>query len=82
MRIESGAVVNPFARPGALRVFRRYDAGGRIVGGRLVELPSGTCEAFDAALNEAFGEPGVTLVHVRAVEHGCFHFEVRRPLTA
>ncbi|NUK45925.1 DUF1203 domain-containing protein, partial [Streptomyces lunaelactis] len=30
------------------------------------------------ALTEAFGDPGVVLVHVRAVEYGCFQFEVRR----
>ncbi|WP_345219012.1 DUF1203 domain-containing protein, partial [Streptomyces cremeus] len=29
----------PFARPGALRTLRRYDAAGRIVGGRLFEIP-------------------------------------------
>lgn len=69
----------PFARPGALRAFRRYDGQGRIVGGRMVELPFDACEAFDAALNEAFAEPEVAVVHVRAVEYGCFHFEVRRP---
>ncbi|OEU96845.1 DUF1203 domain-containing protein [Streptomyces oceani] len=69
----------PFARPGALRAFRRYDAHGRIVGGRLVELPLDTRAAYDTALTEAFEQPEVALVHVRAVEYGCFHFEVRRP---
>ncbi|MFH8259755.1 DUF1203 domain-containing protein [Streptomyces roseolus] len=63
----------PFERAGALRTVRRYGADGRILGGRLVELP-GLGEAFD----EAFGDPAVALVHVRAVEYGCFHFEVRR----
>ncbi len=69
----------PFARPGALRVLRRYDAAGRIVGGRLLELPQDPAEGFDRALAEAFEDPAVALVHVRAVEYGCFHFEVRRP---
>ncbi|MFC8490596.1 DUF1203 domain-containing protein [Streptomyces sp. NPDC057235] len=69
----------PFARPGALRVLRRYDAEGRIVGGRLLELPGNPAEGFDRALDEAFADPAVALVHVRAVEYGCFHFEVRRP---
>ncbi|MFE6223954.1 DUF1203 domain-containing protein [Streptomyces sp. NPDC057854] len=64
----------PFARPGALRTVRRYGADGRIVGGRLVELPG-----LDEAFAEAFADPEVALVHVRAVEYGCFHFEVRRP---
>ncbi|MFE6458412.1 DUF1203 domain-containing protein [Streptomyces cinereoruber] len=69
----------PFARPGALRALRRYDAEGRIVGGRLLELPEDPAEGFDRALAEAFADPAVVLVHVRAVEYGCFHFEVRRP---
>jgi len=68
----------PFSRAGALRTLRRYDAGGRIVGGRLLEIPEAEAEGFDAALGEAFADPAVALVHVRAVEYGCFHFEVRR----
>ncbi|MFF2778089.1 DUF1203 domain-containing protein [Streptomyces sp. NPDC058052] len=64
----------PFERAGALRTVRRYSADGRIVGGRLVELPG-----LDEAFTEAFADPAVALVHVRAVEYGCFHFEVRRP---
>ncbi|MEU9855386.1 DUF1203 domain-containing protein [Streptomyces sp. NPDC047974] len=71
---EGAGEAYPFARPGALRTVRRYGADGRILGGRLVELP-GLDEAFD----EAFADPAVALVHVRAVEYGCFHFEVRRP---
>ncbi|MGI5398896.1 DUF1203 domain-containing protein [Streptomyces sp. CA-135486] len=69
----------PFARPGALRTLRRYDAEGHIAGGRLLEIPQAATEAFDAALTEAFADPEVALVHVRAVEYGCFLFEVRRP---
>ncbi|MEV0116004.1 DUF1203 domain-containing protein [Streptomyces sp. NPDC050844] len=69
----------PFARPGALRTLRRYSAEGRIVGGRLFEIPEDATAGFDAALAEAFADPEVALVHVRAVEYGCFHFEVRRP---
>ncbi|MBT2391030.1 DUF1203 domain-containing protein [Streptomyces sp. ISL-1] len=69
----------PFARPGALRTLRRYDAEGRISGGRLLEIPEAATEGFDAALAEAFADPEVVLVHVRAVEYGCFQFEVRRP---
>ncbi|WP_156302006.1 DUF1203 domain-containing protein, partial [Streptomyces sp. e14] len=33
----------------------------------------------ERALDEAFAFPEVALVHVRAVEYGCFQFEVRRP---
>ncbi|CAM5549478.1 hypothetical protein GCM10010222_26870 [Streptomyces tanashiensis] len=69
----------PFSRAGALRTLRRYDSAGRIVGGRLLELPETPAEGFDQALAEAFADPAVALVHVRAVEYGCFHFEVRRP---
>ncbi|MEU8518106.1 DUF1203 domain-containing protein [Streptomyces sp. NBC_01216] len=69
----------PFARPGALRTLRRYAADGTIAGGRLLEIPEAATEAFDEALTEAFADPRVALVHVRAVEYGCFHYEVRRP---
>lgn len=69
----------PFARPGALRVLRRYDAAGHIVGGSLFEIPRDAETGFARALGEAFAPAGVALVHVRAVEYGCFQFEVRRP---
>ncbi|MEV0121896.1 DUF1203 domain-containing protein [Streptomyces sp. NPDC050703] len=75
---DEGRKEYPFSRAGALRTLRRYDAGGRIVGGRLLEIPEAGTEGFDAAFGEAFADPAVALVHVRAVEYGCFHFEVRR----
>uniref|UniRef100_UPI0031DAF991 DUF1203 domain-containing protein n=1 Tax=Streptomyces hawaiiensis TaxID=67305 RepID=UPI0031DAF991 len=56
------------------RTVRRYSAEGHILGGRLVEDPTGFGEAFQ----EAFDDPVVALVHVRAVEYGCFLYEVRR----
>ncbi|MFJ8540544.1 DUF1203 domain-containing protein [Streptomyces sp. NPDC093586] len=56
------------------RTLRRYSADGRILGGRLVEEP----EAFEPALREAFDDPAVAFVHVRAVEYGCFLYEVAR----
>ncbi|MET7319338.1 DUF1203 domain-containing protein [Streptomyces sp. NPDC005549] len=56
------------------RTLRRYSAHGHILGGRLVEDPG----AFAPALREAFDDPAVALVHVRAVEYGCFLYEVRR----
>ena len=68
----------PFARPGALRTLRRYSADGHILGGRCLDLPERADEALDAALSEAFADPEVALVHVRAVEYGCFLYEVRR----
>ncbi|MFF7092525.1 DUF1203 domain-containing protein [Streptomyces rubradiris] len=72
----------PFAETGAQRVFRRYDGEGRITGGTLVRLPVDPVRAqtvVEQALHTAFGDPQVALVHVRAVEYGCFHYEVRRP---
>ncbi|MEV8099211.1 DUF1203 domain-containing protein [Kitasatospora sp. NPDC085879] len=69
----------PWARPGALRAFRRYDSRGRIIGGRMVELPEDADAAFDRALGEAFADPDTAQVHVRAVEYGCYHFRVDRP---
>ncbi|KUO22040.1 DUF1203 domain-containing protein [Streptomyces dysideae] len=59
----------------AHRTVRRYSADGRILGGRLVEDATG----FEPSFAEAFADPGVALVHVRAVEYGCFLYEVRRP---
>ncbi|MFJ7156134.1 DUF1203 domain-containing protein [Streptomyces sp. NPDC101118] len=67
-----------YALPGALRTVRRYDAAGRIAGGGLVELGEDPEADLDRALAEAFADPGVVLAHVRAVEYGCFQFEVRR----
>lgn len=61
----------PFA--GAHRTVRRYSAEGRILGGALVGVVD------DRALRDAFDDPAVALVHVRAVEHGCYLYEVRRP---
>ncbi|MDC0765631.1 DUF1203 domain-containing protein [Streptomyces sp. HD] len=65
----------PFAN--AHRTVRRYSAEGHILGGRLVpEHPEQG--DFEAAFREAFDDPAVALVHVRAVEYGCFLYEVRR----
>ena len=58
----------------AHRTVRRYSAEGHILGGRLVEHP----EDFEAAFAEAFDDPAVALVHVRAVEYGCFLYELRQ----
>lgn len=55
------------------RTVRRYSADGHILGGELVETLD------DAAFRNAFDDPSVVLVHVRAVEYGCFLYEVGRP---
>ncbi|MBB5789238.1 DUF1203 domain-containing protein [Jiangella mangrovi] len=63
------------------RVFRGYDKRGHIVGGRLVSPASGHAEEVaSAALDDLFADPAVEVVHVRAVEFGCFFSEVRRPV--
>ncbi|MFD3619077.1 DUF1203 domain-containing protein [Streptomyces sp. NPDC058676] len=60
--------------PNAHRTVRRYSAEGHILGGRLAEHP----DDFEAAFAEAFDDPAVALVHVRAVEYGCFLYEVHQ----
>jgi hypothetical protein len=56
------------------RVFRAYDAEGRIVSGRLVE----PAEDHQQVLAGVFAsDHRIRLVHVRAVEFGCFLYEVR-----
>ncbi|WP_405859593.1 DUF1203 domain-containing protein [Streptomyces sp. NBC_01515] len=60
----------PFAD--AHRVLRRYSAEGHILGGELVDTLD------DDAIRGAFADPSAVLVHVRAVEYGCFFYEVRR----
>ncbi|MFF4847262.1 DUF1203 domain-containing protein [Streptomyces sp. NPDC001194] len=70
---------HPFAQPGALRTARRYDAGGHILGGSALSLGEDPDAVLEQALAEAFSDPEVALVHVRATEFGCFLFEVRRP---
>ncbi|MCC3771868.1 DUF1203 domain-containing protein [Streptomyces sp. UNOC14_S4] len=63
---------------GARRVLRAYDARGHILGGTLLEIPGDRASEVDAALRDVFADPTVALVHVRAVEFGCFMVEVRR----
>ncbi len=62
------------------RVLRCYDAGGKILGGRLIApRGDGSPVPVESALAEMFADPRVAVVHGRAVEFGCFTFEVRRP---
>ncbi|GAA1395441.1 DUF1203 domain-containing protein [Kitasatospora putterlickiae] len=58
---------------GGRRVLRAYDRRGRILGGELVGPE--TAEAVAARL---LADPQVAVLHVRAVEFGCFQHEVRR----
>ena len=69
----------PAAVHGSRRVLRAYSADGRILGGRLTE-PDEVADPGSAAavLAEVFADPDVALVHVRAVDFGCFTFEIRK----
>jgi len=63
----------------ARRVMRAYSADGRILGGRLYEPgPGAGPRDAESVLADMFADPHVALVHVRALEFGCFTFEVRR----
>lgn len=68
----------PVALHGPRRVLRSYDARGRILGGRLVELPAERAAEVDGMLAEVLADPAVALVHVRSVGHGCFLVEIGR----
>jgi hypothetical protein len=61
---------------GKRRVLRAYNAAGSILGGRLVEEDGDP--AIEDALEEVYLDPAVAVVHVRAVEFGCFLMETRR----
>lgn len=63
---------------GARRMLRAYSAQGHILGGTLIEIPTERADEVNDALREIFTDPAVALVHVRAVQFGCFMVEVRR----
>ncbi|MFC5908789.1 DUF1203 domain-containing protein [Streptacidiphilus monticola] len=67
----------PLRLHGPRRMLRAYDASGRILGGTLLELPHAGQEELDAAVGDAFADPQVAVVHLRAVEFGCFLAELR-----
>jgi hypothetical protein len=64
----------PEALRDSRRMLRAYAADGHILLARLIE-PDGQAEAELGAL---FADPDVAVVHARALEFGCFTFEVRR----
>ncbi|MGI5158176.1 DUF1203 domain-containing protein [Microbispora sp. CA-102843] len=69
----------PAAMGGARRVFRTYRADGSILNGHLVEAhQSADPLAASILLDTLLEDPETAVVHVRAVEFGCFMFEVRR----
>jgi hypothetical protein len=64
---------------GTRRMLRCYSADGRIRHGRLVEADEvRDLVAAGRLLEQVFADPKVAVVHARAVEFGCFTFEVRR----
>ncbi|WP_061297318.1 DUF1203 domain-containing protein [Herbidospora cretacea] len=60
----------PAAHRGVARVLRAYDERGHILGGRLVPAEGDPESVARELLREA------AVVHVRAVEFGCFQFSV------
>lgn len=80
---EGPAPGYPAAMGGPRRVFRSYRADGSILNGHLVEAhQSADPVAASILLDVLLEDPEVAVVHVRAVEFGCFMFEVRRSLTS
>jgi hypothetical protein len=69
----------PAAFCGTRRMLRAYRTDGSILGGWLAE-PGNVSDPETAAvlLDSIFADRDVALVHARAVEFGCFTFEVRR----
>lgn len=65
----------PEALRGDRRVLRAYNSNGEILGGSLLD---GRTELSERTADDLLRDPEVALVHVRAVEFGCFLFEVRR----
>ncbi|WP_035846834.1 DUF1203 domain-containing protein [Kitasatospora azatica] len=57
------------------RVFRAYDHNGHILRGVVVEPDPALA---DEVLTAMLSDPQVAVVHLRAVEFGCFQHEVRR----
>jgi hypothetical protein len=64
---------------GGYRVLRAYGHDGGILGGQLIDPdPAGSPVRVESAIASLFADPAVALVHGRALEYGCFTFEVRR----
>ena len=69
----------PDAFIGLRRMFRAYRADGSILLGRLaVPEEVGDQAAASSLLNGMLADSQVAVIHARAVDFGCFTFEVRR----
>ncbi|MEU3753058.1 DUF1203 domain-containing protein [Streptomyces olivoreticuli] len=75
---QTSGTAYPTEMHGARRLLRAYSSQGHILGGTLIEIPKERATEMDGALCDVFADPAVALVHVRAVEFGCFLVEVRR----
>jgi Protein of unknown function (DUF1203) len=61
------------------RMFRAYRADGTILLGRLASADDvGDLAAAHRCVGEILADPEVAVVHARAIEFGCFTFEIRR----
>jgi hypothetical protein len=69
--IDSGY---PAELRGSERMMRAYSTDGRILRGEIVE-PNGD---FEGVIDRLLADPDVAVVHARAIDFGCFTFEVRR----
>ncbi|MGP3973724.1 DUF1203 domain-containing protein [Streptomyces sp. 8N114] len=72
----------PEAMRGARRTLRAYSTEGRILGGLLLDQGREGAPTLEEGLTRLYGDPRVAVVHVRAVEFGCFHLETRRAVTS
>lgn len=75
---ESGDAYPP-AMHGRPRVLRAYDGQGRILGGEIVDVPhEEAAGAVGAAVAGLFDNAAVAVIHVRAVQYGCFLLRIDR----
>jgi hypothetical protein len=69
----------PPAHLGSRRMLRAYGADGSILFGRMADADELRDEASaEKVIGEVLADPRVAVVHARAVEFGCFAFEIRR----
>lgn len=69
----------PVAMHGRPRVLRAYGHDGHILGGRIVDVPhEEAASAVAEAVRELFADAATAVIHVRAVQFGCFMAEVAR----
>ncbi|MGI5347808.1 DUF1203 domain-containing protein [Streptomyces sp. CA-250714] len=63
---------------GDRRVLRAYSTEGRILGGLLLDREREGTPTVEEGLARLYSDPQVAVVHLRAVEFGCFQVETRR----